>query len=88
MTIVEVCWIDACYEEGEFTKNELVVMQPLPRRHLGYVLRETETELLITPEWNEWSAITMGEDTHKATIEITKSMITKLVVLRGTEEDA
>ena len=81
MKKVEVFWLDATYEAGEFTQDELEEMLPVPRRHLGYILSETETEIRLSPGMNEWSKIKMSKDTFDNTIAIPKGTIQKIIPL-------
>ena len=81
MKKVEVFWLDATYEAGEFTQDELEEMLPVPRRHLGYILSETETEIRLSPGMNEWSKIKMSKDTFDNTIAIPIGTIQKIIPL-------
>lgn len=46
--IVEVIWIDAALEHGELTPKEIEEFHPIPRRHVGYLIRGTENEVVIS----------------------------------------
>lgn len=78
MNKVEVFWIDATYEAGEYTEGELKELLPVPRRHLGYVLSETETVIRLSPGMNEWSKVKDSKDTFDNSLAIPKCTIQKI----------
>ena len=82
MQKVEVFWLDATYEAGEFSEEELKELLPVPRRHLGYVLSETETEIRLSPGMNEWSKIKDSKDTFDNSLAIPKGVIQKIKIQR------
>ena len=85
MKIVEVTWLDATYEAGEFTEEELKELLPVQRRHIGYVLSETETEIRLSPGMNEWSKIKNTKDTFDNSLAIPKGTILKVTPQRDDD---
>jgi len=81
MKKVEVFWLDATYEAGEYTEEELKELLPVPRSHLGYVLGETETEIRLSPGANYWSRIKNSKDTFDNSLAIPKGTIQKIIPL-------
>ena len=77
---VEVFWLDATYEAGEYTQDELNQLLPVPRSHLGYILNETDTEIRLSPGANYWSQIKVSKDTFDNSLAIPKGTIQKIIV--------
>lgn len=85
MKKVEVFWLDATYEAGEFTEDELKELLPVPRSHLGYVLDETDTFIRLSPGANYWSKVKNSKDTFDNSLAISKGMIEEIKVLNDLD---
>ena len=81
MQKVEVFWLDATYEAGEYTEDELRELVPVPRSHIGYLLHETDDLIRLSPGANYWSKIKDCKDTFDNSLAIPKGMIQKVVIL-------
>ena len=44
---VEVIWHDAAHEAGEMTEGQIKDLHPIPRRHVGYLIRGDDSEVVF-----------------------------------------
>ena len=56
MRIVEVTWLDAWSEQDDVTIEALEGLKPIVRRNVGYLVRETEEEIILAAGVSEKTA--------------------------------
>jgi len=64
---VEVLWLDSWSETASLEKKAADVMKSVPRRELGYVIKDNATEIVLVGGTIEWSRISGDEDTYSNT---------------------
>lgn len=83
---VEVIWIDAALEQGELTPKEIEELHPIPRRHVGYLVRGTESEVVIAGGITERTKIAVDgdtdtKDTFDSSLALPRGIIKEIRVL-------
>ena len=84
--IVEVVWIDAALEHGELTPKEIEELHPIPRRHVGYLVRGNESEVIIAGGITERTKIaadgdTDTKDTFDSSLALPRGMVKEIKIL-------
>jgi hypothetical protein len=74
---VEVFWVDAAYPKGsQISEGAAKSIAPVPRKNIGYIIKEDETEMTITFGTYDFKC-----QEYDRTISIPKKSIEKYVEL-------
>ena len=75
--IVEISWLDACCEGvNEMTLKDMDNLHPVPRKNVGYLIRQTDEEILISAGISHWSQVNDGDDCYTYSLTVPRGMLT------------
>jgi len=81
---VEVIWLDAAHEAGELTEKEIGNLHPIPRRHVGYLIRGDDKEVVLScgiTERSKSSDEPDTQDTFELSFALPRGIIKEIKVL-------
>ena len=81
---VEVIWNDAGYEAGEITESQIKSLHPIPRRHVGYLMRGDDSEVIFScgiTERSKASDEPDAQDTFELTFALPRGIIKEIKIL-------
>lgn len=86
---VEVIWDDAACETGELTEGKIEKLHPIPRRHVGYLIRGDDKEVVLSCGITERSKASDEpdvQDTFELSFALPRGIIKEIKVLEGKHD--
>ena len=72
---VEVLWLDSWSETALLGRKAVDSMKSVPRREIGYLMKDTDTEIVLVAGVIEWSKVSGDEDTYSNTRTIPQGCV-------------